>query len=35
MPPAMRRYLADHDFAHRGPLLKRIGPEIFASLARD
>jgi len=35
MPPAMRRYLADHDFAQRGPLLKRIGPEIFASLARD
>jgi GT2 family glycosyltransferase len=35
MPPAMRRYLADHDQAHRGKFLDRIGPEIFSKLARD
>jgi len=35
MPASMRRYLTEHEQAHRGKLLGRIGPEIFTRLAKD
>jgi GT2 family glycosyltransferase len=35
MPAPMARYLAEHDQAHRGKLLDRMGPEIFTRLAKD